>query len=57
MEHAILERLNNDEVVTIAATHVSRTLKRLEDYMESQGIDPDDYRMARIDNGFEIWRA
>jgi len=50
----LMTMLNNDEVVTI---HSCPTLKALEDYMESQGIDPDDYRMQKIDGGVEVWRA
>ena len=50
----LMTMLDNDEVVTIKNCP---TLKALENYMESQGIDPDDYRMEKIDGGVEVWRA
>ena len=50
----LMTMLDNDEVVTINSCP---TLKALEDYMDSQGIDPDDYRMQKIDGGVEVWRA
>ena len=50
----LMTMLDNDEVVMI---HSCPTLKALEDYMDSQGIDPDDYRMEKIDGGVEVWSA
>jgi len=50
----LMKMLDNDEVVTI---HSRAIIVALADYMESQGINPDDYRMEKIDGGVEVWRA
>ena len=50
----LMRMLDNDEVVTI---HSCPTLKALEDYMESQGIDAEDYRMEKINGAVQVWRA
>lgn len=46
---AIIDRLLNDEVVTVTANR----MRALYDYMEANEIDPDDYRQS----GDEIWIA
>ena len=50
----LMRMLDNDEVVTI---HSCPNLKALADYMDSQGIDADDYRMEKIDGAVQVWRA
>lgn len=50
----LMKMLDNDEVVTLIGCPA---IKALQDYIESQGVDLDDYRMERVDNGVEVWRA
>ncbi len=49
-----MRMLDNDEVLTF----MNRLkLKALADYMDSQGIDAEDYRMEKHDGFIELWRA